>query len=210
MQNLRRLASAGTVAALLATLTVAASADGATYYACVKKKGGAIRLVAARAHCKRSERKISFDSTGAPGKNGTNGRDGRDGRDGANGVNGTNGATGFTSTLPKGQSEMGTWGALPNGAAAGYSAISFTIPLASAPAVTVTEATPEGPKPPCLGTVAKPTAEPGHLCIYIDTRHFGGSVGTLDPVTGEEGAEAFGTLVSVSFSAMDGTWAVTG
>ncbi len=162
-----------------------------------------MRLVARGAHCKRSERKISFNSTGSPGKNGLNGRNG------TNGTNGTNGATGFTTTLPKGQSEMGTWGALSTGSTAGYSAISFTIPLAAAPAVTVTEATSEGPKPPCAGTVARPTAEAGHLCIYIDTRHFGGSVGVLDPVTGEAGAETFGTLVSVFFAPMDGTWAVT-
>jgi hypothetical protein len=216
MLNVKRTVAAGTLAALAASLAMTASADATTYYACVKKRGGRIRLVSRAAKCKRSERKISFNSAGVPGKNGVNGRNGLNGKNGASGLNGTNGAngtngtTGFTSTLPKGESEVGTWGALPNGTTAGYSAISFNIPLANAPAVTITEANGEPPKPPCLGTVAKPTAESGHLCVYIDTSHFGGSVGLLDPATGKETAETYGTLVAVVGAPMDGTWAVTG
>jgi hypothetical protein len=93
MSNLKRSAVC-VLGALAASMAVAGSAEATTYYACVKKKGGAIRIVSAKARCKRSERKISFNSTGAPGRNGRNGVNGKNGVAGKNGVNGVNGAKG--------------------------------------------------------------------------------------------------------------------
>jgi hypothetical protein len=211
-------AAAGVAAlgALLVALAVAPGAGAATYYACVKKKTGAIRLVARSARCRRSERKISFNSEGPRGRNGLNGRNGKNGTNGtngangANGTNGANGATGFTTTLPKGQTEQGTWGAIAPNPGSAYSAISFNIPLATAPATLVTEATGEPPPPACPGTFAKPTAASGQLCIYINTANITGSVDTVDPVTLMFGAETFGTLVKVTNGTANGSWAVTG
>jgi hypothetical protein len=96
--------------ALLASLATAANAGATTYYACVKKRGGALRIVAASTRCKRIERKISFNSTGVPGRNGRNGNNGRNGANGINGANGARGETGpagsgattFTTTVPQG------------------------------------------------------------------------------------------------------------
>jgi hypothetical protein len=66
----RRAASAGVAGALLAMLAIAPSAHATTYYACAKKKGGALRAVSRTTKCKRSERKIAFNSKGLPGKPG--------------------------------------------------------------------------------------------------------------------------------------------
>ena len=134
MSNLlKRTAGAGTLGALLAALAVAPSADAATYYACVKKKSGAIRIVSRRTKCRRNEQKISFNSTGISGRNGANGRNGNNGKNGANGTNGTNGTTGFTSTLPKGATEEGTWAVLiPTPNTGDVAAVRFKIPMAAA------------------------------------------------------------------------------
>jgi hypothetical protein len=189
---------------------MAPSAQAATYYACVKKHGGSIRIVSRSTKCKRSERKISFNSEG---RNGLNGRNGQNGANGINGTNGTNGTTGFTSTLPKGQTEEGTWGGVlvaPPGLV--YSPISFNIPLASAPASTIILAG-GASTTACPGTVAKPSAISGHLCIYA-AQDEGVSLLQFDPAGGSPGAaDTFGTIVgmeSLENKVAYGTWAVTG
>jgi hypothetical protein len=91
--------------------------------------------------------------------------------------NGKNGMTGFTSTLPPGKTETGTWyvltnvdsfgGALPN---EGFAPVSFAIPLETpgeeedvhvltAGASATTE---------CPGSVTEPAAAPGELCVYTN------------------------------------------
>jgi hypothetical protein len=91
------LATASTL--LLSGLALAPQAGASTLYACVKKSGTA-RFVAARTACRRSERKISWNTqgvpgrNGAPGKNGSNGKNGPAGKNGTNGKDGVNGASG--------------------------------------------------------------------------------------------------------------------
>jgi hypothetical protein len=210
----RRTAVTVAAGALLATLAPAPGARAATYYACVKRKGGAIRIVSRTTKCRRSERKISFNSQGAPGANGSNGRNGRNGANGINGTNGTNGSTGFTSTLPSGQTEYGTWAANP-AKALDYVPVSFPIPLASPaqPAII-------GPKGPstsaCPGTPAAPQAASGHLCVYAAAA-VGVKLFQFSP-TNEEGEgedTRFGEIVGVesvgpASTYAWGTWAVTG
>jgi hypothetical protein len=86
------------LAAVGALLTVAFAAapqaDAATIYACVKKKGGSTRIVSKSTKCRRSEYKLSWNTSGRNGRNGTNGRDGANGKNGANGANGAAGASG--------------------------------------------------------------------------------------------------------------------
>jgi len=83
-------------ALLLAALAIAPQADASTYYACVKKKGGAVRFVSKSTKCKKGESKASWSSEGPAGKNGANGTNGTNG---ANGTNGTNGAVaGYSAT----------------------------------------------------------------------------------------------------------------
>ena len=89
-----RLVLAGLLASLISLAGIAASADAATIYACQKKKGGTIRIVSAKTKCKKSEKKISFNTVGKAGKDGANGTNGSNGAAGTNGTNGTNGANG--------------------------------------------------------------------------------------------------------------------
>jgi hypothetical protein len=106
-------------AALLVSAAIHAtevSAGATTYYACVNKSGAA-RISKKRLRCRKGESRLSWRSTGAPGRNGLNGlsgaagRDGVNGRDGANGRDGSNGTNGVDGT-------NGKDGA--NGAVAGY------------------------------------------------------------------------------------------
>jgi hypothetical protein len=50
-----------------------------TYYACVKKSTGVIKIVKANKKCKKSEKKINWSNTGPAGQDGIPGLDGQDG-----------------------------------------------------------------------------------------------------------------------------------
>jgi len=116
-----------------------------------------------------------------------------------NGKNGTNGTTGFTETLPSEESLYGHWAGY--GSEASMSAISFGIPLSTAPTGVVVGASGNAGEG-CPGTAAAPAASPGKLCIYV-TESIGGieieQVDTMGAVVKLIGAPAFGV----------GTWAVT-
>jgi hypothetical protein len=145
---------------------------------------------------------------GPEGKAGANGKDGTNGTDGVsvtgaaaantecpNGgekytsasgstavCNGTNGQTGFTATLPKGQTEKGTWAAyfVTEGKVSELLPISFPIPLAAELEASqvhyilangkewdiATQAEATSPSTTCLGTSVEPKATAGSLCIY--------------------------------------------
>lgn len=70
------LATAGSVAALLLAAPVA---PAATINACQKKKGGTLRIITAKAKCKRTEKKLTWSQAGPAGTNGTNGTNGERG-----------------------------------------------------------------------------------------------------------------------------------
>jgi len=78
------------IAGLLGSLLIAPAAPASTINACQAKKGGAIRVITSKAKCKKTEKKIKWNTTGSAGKNGTNGSNG------TNGTNGSNGAAGAT------------------------------------------------------------------------------------------------------------------
>ena len=118
-------------------------------------------------------------SGGAKGETGSAGAKGEKGATGATGPKGATGATGttgFTKTLPKGETETGTWvisGSSTNEGLQSETEISFPIPLAQAGAVGsafgfTQEQTgkKEFGASGCSGTVAKPTAPAGTLCVY--------------------------------------------
>ena len=176
-----------------------------------------MRLVASVSRCKRSERKISFNSQGVAGKKGLSGSKGASGKNGANGTNGTNGASGFTSTLPVGATEKGTWATEIHAANSGdFSAISFNIPLAAAPKVNVVQKG-AGSTAACPGKPNAPAAASGNLCVYVSTNE-NATISILDPsVEGglTNSASPWGTTVDAFTEAATsavayGTWAVTG
>jgi hypothetical protein len=203
-----RVVSAGAAAVLSAILAVAPSAQASKYYGCVKKNGGALRVVSRTTKCKRGERKIFFDSEGQPGKPGLNG---------ANGTNGASGAGSFESTLPHNVTEEGTWAlAIQTANSVAFSTISFNIPLAAAPAVSfINEGRPGTAA--CPGTAAAPAATSGNLCVYM-ARAETITIEIFDPSFqfGEVNhASPWGTAVKAFTNAFApglayGTWAVTG
>lgn len=89
--TIRRLSLLGLLAALslmLAGTFAAQRAGAATYAACIAKKGkkkGQVRIVSAKKKCRKSERKISWNSSGVPGTPGTPGTPGANGQNGVPG-----------------------------------------------------------------------------------------------------------------------------
>jgi hypothetical protein len=172
---------------------------------------------------------------GGIGPIGPQGPQGAAGPAGTNGTNGTNGETGYSEVLPSEKSEQGVWSVLYTATAAGQVAstdISFNIPLAEAPeASEVTtfigpgegegEANEKKIAIPshCKGTVEKPEALPGNLCVFARTsiNATPGALGALfinpEAGTGETaglGGVALGfTGRAAGLVVEDGTWVVT-
>ncbi len=141
-----------------------------------------------------------------------------------NGAKGAKGAEGSPwtelGTLPPEETETGVWAA--NGTtsdlAGVWAPISFNIPLSAPLGASGVHFEGEGEavfKATCTGTMANPTAPPGHLCVYGAANNlkpgFLGAI--LDPSTTSPGAAVSGAALSLSvvgdpgFGA--GTWAVT-
>ena len=127
-----------------------------------------------------------------------------------NGAKGLQGKEGnIPATLLPGHTETGTWAAAgpadgPPGLFKGsiYAPISFTIPLATAPKVNIVESGKGkgGGTCPTSSELAKPEAEEGNLCIFVQSaveqgRHNVELVDTLSPEGAFEGAGTMGTVV---------------
>jgi len=78
--------------------SLAAVSGGSTVSACVKKKGGSIRIVSARARCRKGEKSLSWNAIGPAGRQGPRGFAGARGFVGARGPTGATGATGSTGS----------------------------------------------------------------------------------------------------------------
>jgi hypothetical protein len=165
---------------------------------------------------------------GTAGPQGPAGEKGEKGEKGAKGANGTNGAIHPGETLPSGASETGVW---VDSAPAGTpqpAQLSFPIPLAEPltwgeglagePENQVhyinelgnevpTVGTELASHPACPGSVEKPEATPGNLCVYAHVASpTGQSENIINPAHGS-GAAAVGALLIANESR--GTWAVT-
>ncbi len=82
---------------LLLLATAAPRVEASTLYACVKNKGGAVRLVSKTAKCKKREAKHSWNAKGSAGTTGAPGVIGTSGLSGLNGVIGATGPAGATT-----------------------------------------------------------------------------------------------------------------
>jgi hypothetical protein len=184
---------------------------------------------------------------GAPGPGGAKGENGANGSNGANGqsvtggaaskaeceaggvkytsvsgstavCNGKNGTTGFTKTLPKGETETGSWAVSIHAEnQGGIVPISFAIPLAAPiESAKVQFVGAAGNGGTCPGTAVEPKAEKGNLCVYgavlasvkfvsmISSSAFEGGAGRAGAVAEFE-SEGAGGGGGAGF----GTWAVT-
>lgn len=167
-------------------------------------------------------------SVGPQGPKGDAGAAGPQGPQGPAGKNGENGTTGFTKTLPKGETETGTWGVAGTSTLV-LTSISFNIPLAKPLASTLVHFVGAKATPPaeCPGTVAEPKAAVGNLCVYegfttgIEAKEetaraqIFNADGKPPELGGPEGAGMSGAAIllpaeSESGGVGWGTWAVTG
>ncbi len=154
--------------------------------------------------------------SGTNGANGANGTNGATGPTGATGATGAAGATGFTSTLPTGKTEVGTWSGQLGASTSSpyYIPISFNIPLAAAPTVNMI-AVGGAPTAACPGTVGAPTAATGNVCFYEGHLSVGTTLQAFNPNAdgGTPGFGVYGGIVFLSTATTGygyGTWAVTG
>ncbi len=119
-------------------------------------------------------------------------------------------------TLPEGSTEKGVWTAMPVESPfktfTATSAISFVVPLASAPTLEYIKVGEAGKEHAveCPGTVEDPKAKEGFLCVYAESAGFGGVLEEISPTTTyAAGAFLQFTAAAAGFP-IHGTWAVTG
>ncbi len=155
---------------------------------------------------------------------------GLNGEPGEPGEPGPPGTTGFTKTLPPGETEMGTWGAVslkPENPTVWFVPVSFSIPLQAGTEnvhyIKIGETTSE-----CPGNATTPRAAKGQLCVYeghvelpeenIENKVVKGEleVPVIDSPTGEVGAGTAGAILDVLYQGpvnsnviVTGSWAVT-
>ena len=154
---------------------------------------------------------------GPTGNNGEKGEKGEKGEQGTPGKNGTNGQTGFTETLPPGKTETGVWGFYGEDPGVRIP-ISFPIQLSQgieASHVKFVEGKQPGEKVEGCegGSVVKPTAEQGYLCVYVKSSlEPGASAEFVENPEGTPhgGAGTTGAILQiVGEHESVGTWAVT-
>src|SRR5215212_9668553 len=103
-RGIRTLRVKVTYANVMATLAVVLAAGGGAFAvaqtgnsgtlgACVKKKGGAMRMAS---KCRKNERRVTWNQAGVRGSAGQPGAAGQRGTNGTNGTNGTDGTNGKT------------------------------------------------------------------------------------------------------------------
>jgi hypothetical protein len=173
---------------------------------------------------------------GAAGPKGDTGATGAPGAPGTNGKNGTNGKEGSPwtagGTLPSGKTETGIWSDSAELGAHQPAQISFPIPLAEPLAWSEGKAgepenqvhyvnqlgneVPTSGKelsshPACPGTVEKPEATAGNLCIYA---HAASPTGSNENIINPAGGATSGMGAATTGALLDaaearGTWAVT-
>jgi len=156
---------------------------------------------------------------GDTGPQGLQGAKGDTGPQGPAGPPGPAGTTGFATTLPPGESIMGSWttGTIngPETNSLQFEAISFPFPLSSelpnanVEFIGLGEETGEGN---CPGTIGEPEAMPGHLCIYTSNKEVGPESdvnfgGFEIPTPGNTGVILKFTVSGLA--SMNGTWVLT-
>ena len=201
----------------------ASTTSSATIRACASKSTGVLRLAA---RCKKSERRVSWNTVGPRGLRGLRGIQGATGATGAAGATGATGAKGdtgppgpFPPTLPSGKTLRGVF--LAEGTAAGAGGfigdnISFGWTLSAKPTqhfIKVGDPVPAG----CSGTALSPGADAGHLCVFeVEHINVNDAVSRVwnPPANTANNAETYGAATFSNSTAagnfeFGGSWAVT-
>jgi hypothetical protein len=224
------------LASLAVGVAAAASTSSQTVLStCYKSKGGGLRVLgvgphAAKARCKRGEKRLVLNQTGprgltgAPGAQGAPGTQGSQGVQGIQGIQGIQGVPGPTTTsAPSGSTQRGSFGVEGYAHAAGdemESTISYPLELSAAPIAVEVPRSGTNPDPAhCPGTAEAPTAARGYLCLYD---RFSGNVfqatgsnlqvGNVEGVGGTTNPWG-GRIIALASAAgtvdVEGSWAVT-
>jgi hypothetical protein len=209
----------------------ASTSSTATTRACASKSTGALRLAAS---CKRSERRVSWNTVGPRGPRGLRGIQGATGATGAAGATGATGATGakgdagpagpFPDPLASGKSVRGNFNidTVTTGASQlEGAAISFVFSLPAAPNVHIVGIG-RPPTAECPGSATNPPAAAGDLCFYETTTLNNGGLIVCDtagqtcvgPAGTDGAADQWGVEIYINSVAtgrmfLDGTWAAT-
>ncbi|HEU4701495.1 MAG TPA: hypothetical protein VFS37_03360 [Conexibacter sp.] len=205
-----------TIALVLGTtgFAVAATRRPATrtVTACVTRADGSVRIVSARARCGRRARRLAWAKAGPRGLTGAQGPQGQQGPAGP-----------LLDTLPRGRTLRGVYdasGTVVNGQTIQTTegtSVTFQLPLASAPAAHFLPKLAR-PTAECPGSVDRPEAAPGHLCVYEGGQWSNGPITIYDPTTQASPGAAkwgFGLLIQPMSNTgtygytSHGTWAVT-
>lgn len=93
MNRVRSLIVLVVIALVCAGVAIAAGGSSGELHACASKRTGALRLLS-HGKCRRSEREVSWNVAGQPGKQGGAGMPGDAGRAGVTGATGVTGANG--------------------------------------------------------------------------------------------------------------------
>jgi hypothetical protein len=136
-----------------------------------------------------------------------NGKEGREGREPKKGPEGPS----WPSSLPSEATEMGTWGFVSNAEGLTRVPLSFSVPTKEPLEPTLGKGPvellePLATDPNCPGTVAKPKADPGFICVYSEQLE--------DPLSGEGPVRASGVVLifksnSTAPKIDEGSWAMT-
>lgn len=214
-----------TIALVLGTtgFAVAATRQSAssTVTACVARADGSVRIVSAGARCGRRARKLAWSKEGPRGFTGAQGVQGTQGKQGQQGPQGPAGP--LLDQLPSGKTLRGVYdvsGTVVNGQTIQRSegaSVTFQLPLPAAPNPHFIG---KGARSTanCPGTVERPAAAPGQLCVYEGGQWSNGTITIYDPTTQASPGTTrwgFGLLIDASSSSgsfgytSHGTWAVT-
>lgn len=202
-----------TVALVLGTTGFAVAATrhrpAPTVTACVARADGSVRIVSAGARCGRHARKLTWAKQGPRGLTGAQGAQGPAGP--------------LLDVLPSGKTLRGVYdasGTVVDGQRIQTSegaSVTFQVPLAAAPNPHFLSKG-DPPTADCPGTVERPAAAPGQLCVYEGGQWSNGPITIYDPTTQASPGTTkwgFGLLIQPMSNTntygytSHGTWAVT-
>lgn len=200
----KRLGSAGLVVAILALIMALAGTAIAAKGVFTKKQEKRIIKIAKQYAGKNGAPGAAGPQgpAGPAGLKGDTGAPGPEGPEGPEGPQGEPGETGFTKVLPSQESLYGSWGTGELGSSGiTVGAISFGIPLETAPTAVFVPNGENKSGEGCPGTASTPEADPGKLCIYEGALTVGAFNAAEAPTTS---GDLYTTIGLAS-----GSWAVT-
>jgi hypothetical protein len=124
----------------------------------------------------------------------------------------------FPTVVPRGETLTGVW--VVSGEATGATqyadeTVSFDYPFRVAPQPVMVTLAHNGDPAHCKGTVAKPSAAAGFVCIYVTSSNHIGSITPFSPITNQVyqatrfGWGVYSTSSEAGDAIANGTWAAT-